>query len=185
MTKIIANYTPFSFDNYIYDFVDENIIEKMTDEDYENVEELYLDLKNVPQAFTTLKLHLCKSLKKLIISNALLNEVPLCIQQLEKLEGLCLINNFITEIPSWLCIMTNLREISFNNNLITSIPDDLYKLHNLERICFNSNKITTIPSCINKLEKMKYFTIYRNDIKDLSNILSDKLRSQILEQLSY
>lgn len=124
-------------------------------------------LKNIPIHVQNLE-----KLKALILNN---NEISMIenLDSLSKLNTLVLSHNQICELDG-LDALTSLSKLSVAHNEITSFPR-LQTLKNLKELRLNDNKICNIPEWVQDLSSLEILDIGNNSISnldDLSNLSS-------------
>lgn len=108
-----------------------------------------------------------KNLRKLVISNTLIDAFPLEVCELERLEYLDLSNNKIKEIPKGIRKLQSLLTLNLEGNSISTIPEELCSLKNLSVLNLSNNKIRCLPSKIENLFSLTEFSLNNNLIRDL------------------
>jgi len=177
---IITNYNPTSICDIFYNkkIINTNILERIIPEDYLEITDLFLDYNYNKFVSTTLNFGEMLNIKRLIIKNSLIKQIPLWIAKLKNIYFLGIINSRICKFPDWLCNLNTLQDLSLQNNCINVIPDSIEKLSNLQRLNLSENNINYIPSTIINLKNLKYFLMYRNPITEIEQTLHDNIKKQ-------
>jgi len=112
------------------------------------------------ELFSALAQH--PGLKKLVMADNEIKELPASIGRLTQLEHLYLDNNGLSELPSELGGLSGLTNFSADHNQFTAFPDALLQLSELKFISLNHNQITRLPANIGKLTKLVTFHMKEN-----------------------
>ncbi|WP_417387665.1 COR domain-containing protein [Gimesia sp.] len=94
-------------------------------------------------------------------------QLPKWLMQLKKLEVLNLAQNNFKSLPKWLDQLNELRELDISGNILTSFPKCLRKLTKLESINLNENQLKEIPDWIGELTNLRRIYLKKNELKDL------------------
>ncbi|KFB52891.1 AGAP006993-PA-like protein [Anopheles sinensis] len=127
-------------------------------------------LTNVPAGI----IHLSSLLTELNVSANLLQTVPACFSQFDKISYLNLANNQMTDLPEVIGLLVTLRELNVINNQLKRIPPCVYELKGLEIFLASGNKIEEIDATENGLGALKRLAtldLANNNIKHVPPIL--------------
>jgi Leucine-rich repeat (LRR) protein len=89
-----------------------------------------------------------------------IDEIPMEIQNLKKLEILNLRDCSLNEIPIGICYLKNLKKLILNDNQITKIPPEIGQLTNLKELKLDGNRIQEIPDEIGCLKSLEILSLY-------------------------
>ncbi|MHA1584298.1 MAG: leucine-rich repeat domain-containing protein [Promethearchaeota archaeon] len=122
----------------------------------------------------------CSLLKRIVITNCNLEDVPPELGQLPNLWELNLSNNHLKSLPDELeTLGSNLLnnkfstlEIRLDFNLLSSIPACLARIPRLMNLSIRNNNLTTIPDDLENFPYLKFLDLFENNLKDLPDIIS-------------
>jgi len=113
----------------------------------------------------TLSLHKCN-----------LEQIPIELKKLKKLETLYLTSNRIS-ILRWRLEFTNLQYFYINNNQISLLPEWIGSLTSLKELDISYNPIEILPESITELKKIIHLNVERCPLKQYPDLSSDHLSS--------
>uniref|UniRef100_A0A182IS19 Disease resistance R13L4/SHOC-2-like LRR domain-containing protein n=1 Tax=Anopheles atroparvus TaxID=41427 RepID=A0A182IS19_ANOAO len=119
-------------------------------------------------------IHLSSLLTELNVSVNLLQTVPPCFSQFEKISYLNLSNNQMTDLPDVIGLLVTLRELNVVNNQLKRIPECIYELKGLEILLASGNKIEEIDateSGLGALKRLATLDLANNNIKHVPPML--------------
>lgn len=136
----------------------------------------------------------------LILKKVNINEIPICIKTMNKLELLYIGGSNITEIPDWLYSMHSIRGLVLSNlnimkisnkisqmpnlglldlsdNKLNEFPEKLYISTSIYNLNLSNNSIESIPYDINKMNNLDKLNLSGNKLKtiDFYNINIKKI----------
>jgi Leucine-rich repeat (LRR) protein len=116
---------------------------------YKNLEVLKLAVFPVSQKLLS-SIYGNKKIKKLILHNIELEELPEGIRELSNLEELAIMYNPIITLPSWISELNKLRSISlYGCDKLTALPKEILLLRNLKELILGENyKLKELPDKI-------------------------------------
>ena len=106
-------------------------------------------------------------LKRLVLSNNLLDSLPATLWTLDQLAVLDLSNNKISVIDTSIGHLKNLLFLSLRANGLKTVPKGIYSLPDLENLFLSHNSIDTISDSISNLPFLKYLDVANNQIRSL------------------
>ncbi|KAH3742480.1 protein phosphatase family protein [Pelomyxa schiedti] len=105
------------------------------------------------------------SLKKLYMANTGIQNLPMNIGCLQKLEVVDFTFNIIPDI-TFLCEVTTLKDINLSHNALTTIPESITKLSDLRELDLSNNNIKVIPPFLGKISTLGQLHIDHNELKE-------------------
>jgi hypothetical protein len=140
--------------------------------------------KNREKVYNSLKEAVLNADKvyQLDLSSQELNEFPIEIFKLKKLEYLNLGSNNLTSIDPQIKDLVNLKQLILYNNKLKNLALEICTLTNLETVNISNNNLGEIPLQIGNLKKLKKLDISGN-IKLLS--LPETIWKLALEELNF
>lgn len=121
-----------------------------------------------------------RHLKKLLLRDNFLSELPDEVGLLQSLELLHLGNNELHVLPSSLCKLINLQRLHLFNNNISRVPEELSQLNKLVVINLNHNKITELPDSIGNLKHLIELAATHNELQKLPSSIGECISLQEL-----
>ncbi|WP_421889507.1 leucine-rich repeat domain-containing protein [Marinoscillum sp.] len=142
--------------------------------------------------FLWVRIQRIPNLKKLDLSNNLLERLPRGVRKLKGLDELVLDQNFFEEVPIRRLSKANfLNQVSFNqshalklsaakyeklaflevfkanNSRLSAIDPDFYNLRGLKELQLQENKLVSLPIGISQMEKLEKLSLYKNRLESL------------------
>jgi len=157
--RLNSNYAPvkeFLINENYLDFLNSNELSVAL----ENIGDvLYLDgLDKFPNyIFEATKI------KKLIIRESKLTDIPERIKKLKELKSLHLIKCKIKNLPETLNDLESLEDLALSHNEIKSIPSSLGKINNLRKLILTRNFLSDLPDTFNRLRMLNWLDISQNN----------------------
>lgn len=108
-----------------------------------------------------------QSLRRLDLSNCLLEAIPDELGSLRNLQHLHLHNNYLERLPDSFQHLTALRELSLNNNKLCSLPDAFVRLTGLKWLALNGNRLQALPREFGNLCKLQRLSLHSNALTAL------------------
>ncbi len=123
--------------------------------------------------------------RTLVLSGLGLRKIPLEIKELSPyIKRLILKENHLTELPDVISQLNELEEIDLSENHFITFPEQLYSLTKIERINVSSNDIKDIPiKELSNLKKLRELNFEKNPVPIAQKHLSSK--KNIKEKLEY
>ncbi len=134
------------------------------------------DLQDFP-----LSVLLLDRLQRLDLSGNQLKFIPESIGQLNKLQGLQFSGNQLTALPLAVANLRQLREIYAGRNLITRLPGDISRLEELEVLHLENNRIGDLPSGFGNLKRLRDVNLASNRLRHLPDNLGTILPLENLD----
>jgi Leucine-rich repeat (LRR) protein len=108
-----------------------------------------------------------KTMLELNLSYGGIDELPVEIGLLPKLESLNLDGNNLATLPKSLRYLQNLATLRVKNNQLTEIPAQLGELKNLQYLNLNNNQLTEIPAQLGELKNLQYLNLNNNQLTEI------------------
>lgn len=100
-----------------------------------------------------------------------LNEFPEEIKYLKNIKKIIITNSNLPQIPSWFFSLISLEILEFSNCQLEIIHDDICNLTNLRELNLSYNKFKYFPENIDNLTNLKKLDIRYNQINSIPNKL--------------
>lgn len=122
-------------------------------------------------------------LKKLVIDDTSITDIPEEIGNLKSLEHLVISSSDIQKIPDSIKNLKNLKYLDLTLNELTALPTGLS--NKIEHLDIANNNILTLPSDFNKLKNIQYLSLSGNGAITNLNLLKNlkKIKTLYLEGL--
>ena len=98
----------------------------------------------------------------------------LSVAKMRSLKYLNANNNGMENLPLGVCNLTRLEVIKLNANRISYVSQDIVLLKKLKCLDLGNNKLRSLPQVINELENLETFNIKGNKIVNKAYVLSNK-----------
>ncbi len=108
-----------------------------------------------------------------LISDDLVELVPIIQRSLPNLKELKLNNNDFEELPQGIALFTNLERLRLNGNKLTTLSDEIGQLTNLKVLEANNNKIAHVSIEIANLSNLEGLGLENNELSELPDALGD------------
>jgi len=118
------------------------------------------------------------NLKKLVIDDTSITNIPEEIGNLKNLEHLVLSSSDFQEIPSSIKNLKKLKYLDLSLNELTALPTGLS--NKIEHLDISNNNILTLPSDFNKLKNIQYLSLSNNGAITNLNLLKNLKKIQTL-----
>lgn len=122
-----------------------------------------------------------KKLENLSLSGNKIINIPNDINKLENLTTLCLMSNEITKISNEFYELKSLKTLNLSNNFLFELDKDIIRLTNLEELKVDRNKLETIPYYICELSELMLFSCNNNNVKNVCDELYDLFNLEELD----
>ena len=148
-----------------------------TNEDGERVLDLSKrKLSKVPEAVYGLT-----ELEKLDLSdNCLKKLLPTGINKLKNLKKLILHDNQLRELPHSICELSNLTILHVSYNQLSILPSNIKHLKNLWGLHLSNNQLTTLSDEIFEMKELVWLDVSNNKLKVLSSRIKHLSKLQVL-----
>jgi Leucine-rich repeat (LRR) protein len=100
------------------------------------------------------------------------NEVIRILGKLPRLKKLIISNLGITELPKEISGLKQLKELDLSSNRVRILPAEIGNLDSLKNIVLSDNDIINLPSEIALLSRLSDINLHRNKNLDLKSIFS-------------
>lgn len=120
------------------------------------------------------------NLRKLMLVNTVINEIPDFICDMTKLKVLTMSKNKIRKVNPKIGQLVNLNSLSLSYNQITDLPSSIGNLTNLSNLALNGNRLYKLPNSLSNLSNLDFFHCDGNklvELPDVSNWKKIKLMS--------
>jgi len=114
------------------------------------------------------------NLKKLLLMNNNLTEIPEGVTKLKNITHLIVKMNHIKHISN-VCQMTTLTYLSLGHNLITDIPSKIDQLVNLKTLNVAYNQLRTLPVELGNLKNLNLIICNHNPFREIPIKIRDKI----------
>ena len=109
------------------------------------------------------------NLTRLELSHNKIQQLPVHLGSLNKLEELYITQNLITQLPETICALENLTTLLIDDNLLKELPEDIGSCKNLIRLDANANNLVKLPESLVKIKTIETLMFSNNSITDLPN----------------
>ena len=117
-------------------------------------------------------------MRLLDLSSNLIDEFPIIVKDIPKLEILRLIFNKITEIPANFftadAMKKGLQELNMNSNPLTELPLGIQNLEMLKVIGMSCTQITEIPKVVAQLDNLEHLYCFGAPLTKPKSIIANK-----------
>ena len=110
-----------------------------------------------------------------------LDEVPIEVRALTRLETLDLGYNQLSSLPDWITELSGLRRLDLGNNEFGDFPEEVLVFNRLEYLNISENNIPELPVDIGKLEQLRDLLIWDNPLESLPDAIGDLKNLESLE----
>ncbi len=142
-----------------------------TDEGLYNLNLSGLLLQTIPNCISNLQ-----KLESLYLVNSPLSSLPESFGNLQNLKVLLLSSNQLSRLPESFGNLQNLQELSLEQNKLSSLPESFGNLQNLEELRLNSNQLSSLPESFGNLQNLKLLSLSGNPLNSLPESI-DKLQN--------
>lgn len=173
--------------------IDHNDIRKLPKElgKLQHLERVYWRANHLDR-FLWVRIQRIPNLKKLDLSNNLLERLPSGIRKLEGMNELVLDQNFFREVPiGRLSKVSFLNQVSFNkshalmlsdvkyeklsflevfkanNSQLTAMDPTFYNMQGLKELQLQENELSSLPPGISRMRKLEKLSLYKNKLQSL------------------
>ena len=108
---------------------------------------------------------------EIIDQEAILNQIPENISNLNKLKILKIWHGMISTLPESITTLRNLGTLDIYNNKLTELPKNIGSLNNLNILKVRANKLTELPDSIGDLTKLIDLDVSLNRIREFPDSL--------------
>lgn len=114
------------------------------------------------------KPNIYQTVKKIILKNNKLFQLPENISKFSNLRSIDLSNNRFTSIPFQIYNFKKLKKLVINNNKIDYVSVQIGKLKNLEELHLKKNNLACIHNKLYSLKKLHTLDLSRNELSEIS-----------------
>lgn len=114
------------------------------------------------------KPNIYQTVKKIILKNNKLFQLPENISKFSNLRSIDLSNNRFTSIPFQIYNFKKLKKLFINNNNINYISVQIGKLKNLEELHVKTNNLTHVHNKLYSLKKLHTLDLSQNELSEIS-----------------
>ncbi len=114
------------------------------------------------QIAESIQLAIANNATELDLSGMNLRKLPNEILNLKQLKRLLLVNNRITELPPQIERLEALEHLDLNGNLLNALPKNFAKLKQLKRLSLSHNRFTNLAKSVRELNQLEVLDIGHN-----------------------
>lgn len=118
---------------------------------------------------------------KLRLQAQKLKMVPKSVRKLVSLKHLIVSYNMLEELPDWLEELEKLKILEISNNCLKTLPDSISNLKSLEKLNVSVNKIQYLPESFGNLKSLRFFESYQNKLKSLPESIGNLKNLEMLD----
>ncbi|GFH46030.1 hypothetical protein CTEN210_02504 [Chaetoceros tenuissimus] len=111
------------------------------------------------------------TLKVILASSNLLQELPINLGDLSNLEYLQVNNNCISYLPESISNLTHLHRLEICSNELRALPSN-FAISSLEVLRLSYNRVQVLPESLKQMKKLEVLDFSENNISRLENIQS-------------
>ena len=112
-------------------------------------------------------------LKRLLLDNLGIQQIPTTIDRLTSLEALSISGNQLTTLPVSLFALKQLQFLSLDRNALSYLSPKIKAFEQLLRLSLNGNQLETLPATLGELSQLKEVHVLNNPFPVLPACLQE------------
>ena len=183
--KIVPNVSDreaiLKFDNNISTFNDAKNFGIENIDGEVRITQIVLRNYTFPNNTLPIEIGLFTELKRLTLTDCLINTIPSELGDLEKVETISFSNNAISNLPSEIGQLSNLKNFNVNNNSIINLPEEFFNLTNLETLRISNNPLLSFSSNLGNLTNLVLFEFNNTQVDLIPTSIGNLKKLETLE----